>query len=456
MSIVLGRRGFVLKRGNPFPNFFIQKEIKDKLLVIPKNDGYGIVKSFKLYQEDKQGNLILPRYFGVSKISEPDAEEFTYNEEINFNFSGKLRKNQIEPAREVLKALGETGGGILACRTGHGKTFLALYCVYKMKCKTIVIVNRIELIAQWIEECKRFMPGVRVGKIQGETFDIREKDIVIAMLNTVSMKKFKPEAFNCFDLLIVDECHSVAGEIFHLCLPKIRTPWTLGLSATPERKDGTMFVVEWFLGPICYRSVNKINSEKPVLLDIVKIESKDEKYEAELTLEWNGKCDMAKMLNNMVKNPERCKIIIDKLRELLLDPKRKILVLSDRKALLKKIYKELGDVSAMYVGGMKREELTKSKESRVLLGTYSICGTGFNLIDLNCLVMATPRKSIEQSIGRILRKEHDINPLIVDIVDNFSIFKFMAKSRMRFYKECKILRNSLEFQCIPRPPREFQ
>ena len=436
MSIILGRQGYVLKKGHPFPSFFVQKEIKEKLMVIPKNDGYGPVKSFKLYQEDRQGNLILPRYFGVQKVSKPDKEDFTYNPDTKVNFSGKLRNNQVEPVKAVLKALGEIGGGILSARTAHGKTFMTLYCIYKMKCRAIIIVNRIELVAQWTEEAKRFMPGIQVGRIQGEVFDIAGRDIVIAMLNTVSMKRFKPETFDCFDMLVVDECHVVAGEIFHLCLPKIRTPWTLGLSATPERTDGTMHVVEWFLGPICYKSENKINSRKQVLLDWIEVETSEkmEKYETELILDWNGKSNIAGMLNNMVLNPERCQMIVEKLKELLKESKRKILVLSDRKVLLRKIQTELPDDSALYTGDMKREALNKSKDARVLLGTYSICSTGFNLPELNCLIMVTPRKNIEQSVGRILRKEHEINPLVVDFVDKFSIFKFMARSRRKFYE----------------------
>ena len=140
------------------------------------------------------------------------------------------------------------------------------------------------------------------------------------------------------------------------------------------------------------------------------------------------------MLNNMVLNQERCQIIVEKLKELLKEPKRKILVLSDRKVLLRKIQTELPDDSALYTGDMKREALNKSKDARVLLGTYSICSTGFNLPELNCLIMVTPRKNIEQSVGRILRKEHEINPLVVDFVDKFSIFKFMARSRRKFYE----------------------
>ena len=57
---------------------------------------------------------------------------------------------------------------------------------------------------------------------------------------------------------------------------------------------------------------------------------------------------------------------------------------------------------------------------------------------LNTLVMVSPRKEIEQSVGRILRKqksEAGFSPLIVDIIDNHGVFKSQALERKKFYKQ---------------------
>ena len=54
------------------------------------------------------------------------------------------------------------------------------------------------------------------------------------------------------------------------------------------------------------------------------------------------------------------------------------------------------------------------------------------------MILASPKTDIEQSVGRILReKESDRTkiPIIVDIVDNFSIFERQAKKRAAFYKK---------------------
>ena len=53
---------------------------------------------------------------------------------------------------------------------------------------------------------------------------------------------------------------------------------------------------------------------------------------------------------------------------------------------------------------------------------------------LNTLILASPKSDVEQSVGRILRKKHEgADPLLVDIADDFSVFRNQAIKRKRFY-----------------------
>ena len=58
---------------------------------------------------------------------------------------------------------------------------------------------------------------------------------------------------------------------------------------------------------------------------------------------------------------------------------------------------------------------------------------------LDTLFLLTSKGDVQQSVGRIQRKheytENDNIPLIVDIVDNFSIFENQLKKRKAFYKK---------------------
>lgn len=436
----LGRNGYILKGGHSFPESFIN-DIKNELSVAPKENGYNLPRIFRLYYERGNGDLILPRYYGIKKLGEPTNNLFRRKTNVNFSnikFNGKLRESQVVPAKAILNSLGTIGGGIISLQTGGGKTALAIFCINKLKARTIIIVNRIELVKQWKRELARFLPLAQIGELRGDIDTSKDAHVVVGMINTVSMRDFKPNFFENYDLLVMDECHCMASEVFSGAMPKIRTPWTIGLSATPERRDGLMKVIEYFLGDIVYQSENKINSKRPVNVKFIKYRGPREFASERLTAV--NKPNSSLMLNMIADNPFRTELILNEIKEIVQDPKRHILLLADRKKLLKNLHKsltELGISCGLFIGEMKEEEYVQSKKKQVILGSYQICGTGFNLPSLNTLIMATPRSHIEQMVGRILRQEHEIDPLVIDIADMFSIYVYMAKKRMKFYDDQK-------------------
>lgn len=52
------------------------------------------------------------------------------------------------------------------------------------------------------------------------------------------MKEYSSKTFLDIGFVIYDECHHIGSEVFHLAMPKLSTKYVLGLSATPNRKDG--------------------------------------------------------------------------------------------------------------------------------------------------------------------------------------------------------------------------
>jgi superfamily II DNA or RNA helicase len=91
-----------------------------------------------------------------------------------------------------------------------------------------------------------------------------------------------------------------------------------------------------------------------------------------------------------------------------------------------------------YVGGMKKEKLKENESCRLLLGTYPMANEGLDIPSLNGLVLATPKSDIIQSIGRICRQKHEgIQPLIIDVVDCFSMFQNQSRKRFAVYKKKK-------------------
>ena len=87
---------------------------------------------------------------------------------------------------------------------------------------------------------------------------------------------------------------------------------------------------------------------------------------------------------------------------------------------------------------MKKEKLKQNESCKILLGTYPMANEGLDIPSLNGLVLSTPKSDIIQSVGRICRMKHDnIQPLIIDMVDIFSIFEIQSRKRFSVYKKKK-------------------
>jgi hypothetical protein len=312
-------------------------------------------------------------------------------------------------------------------------TVLGVKLITEFSQRTLIIVNKVELMRQWESEIKKFTPEAKIGVIQGKRFDSEGYDIVIGMLQSISLKETLTSSdFKAFGMCIIDEAHNIASEMFSKIMWKIRPKYLFGLTATLERKDRTEQLIKWYIGDIIFsdkdtslKQTTDIYIYKFIGASSVPKELRD------------GTAAVSTMLTNIASDPERNKLIIKIVKGLLKESNRNILIIGDRTAQLKFIGKVLGEnISGLFIGGMKKELLEKSKESRVILGTYGMVNEGFNLPKLNCLIFATPRSSITQAIGRIFRKQHqDITPVIVDIVDDFSIFKSQQYARKKIYRK---------------------
>ena len=444
----IGNRGYGLTK-NSLTNDELDF-IRDALTVKANNFGYDNVNvnedtSFKIYVESEK-KIYVPKFWGINEYGV--ADDYKLNKCIQMNkdieFKGTLRDYQEEPINcyenivsTMVKAYG-VGGGILQVPPGWGKTVMAIYLMSKLKLKTLVIVHKDFLIQQWRERLQTYMSNVDIGLIKGKNVDIDGKDVVIGTLQSISMKNYDQNIFNDFGFVVIDECHHLGAQVFSQALRKVNFTYSLGLSATVTRKDGLTKVFKWYLGDIVYKAKNdkKSSSTQVIIKHFNEIHNE---YSREILL-YNNKPNVSRMLNNICYFYKRNLIIVDEISKLYHDTKREILVLSDRREQLSMLYellkkKRIEDVG-YYMGGMKNVELCESEKKRIILGTYNMISEGFDLPKLNTLVMASPKSDIEQTVGRIHRQlEHErlYQPLVVDINDNFSIFKNQSKKRLSYY-----------------------
>ena len=437
---------------------------------------------YGVYHEDKT-HLYLPKHFGIERFGSVESlRDVAKTPEWHWEFTGSLRPVQLPVVNSFL--LPEPHDGIISLHTGGGKTVCALFIASRLCVPTLVVVHNTFLRDQWIDRVKAFLPNARIGLRnedtscdtfvkdftirvddgvmkykRGETtpnfkllknintdelidlakivgvdaalesiIDIIPKftavhDITIGMLQGIVQKKVNADEFRPIGLVIVDECHHIASEVFVQSLPKITSKYMLGLSATPDRKDRLMFAIHWFLGPLLYKSDTGDSVDTAVNVEVYEYQNDDREFN-EIVMSSQGMVSVPIMVNKLTACEDRtrwvCRILED-----VSEGGRQILVLSDRvqhcQDILAGLPEELRDTACILGTAVKAEvraEYCKTKS--ILIATYTMCREGFDVPTLNTLLMATPRPDIDQIVGRILRVEKKgrvVHPLIVDIVD---------------------------------------
>jgi len=439
---ILTKRGYAIVKSE-FELRELHRCRKDLTVKPFINSGYGVEGvPYPIYLESKK-KLYLPKFYGFEHFGDPDIIKISKGTDIDVEFKGSLRDKQHPVVDAFLhtcstgKHTNKSNGGIVSVPCGWGKTIMALYIISKLNKKTIIVVHKEFLLNQWRERIAEFLPDARVGIIQGPKIDVEGKDIVLAMLQSLSVKDYPEEIFNEFGFSVVDECHHIAAEVFSRALPKINSYYSLGLSATPNRADGMTKVFKMFLGPIVYKTdaddkcveVRVVDYNEPHNLQYIKEE-----------LTFTKKLCLPRMINNIANNPNR-NLLIVKLAKSLVDSNKQTIILSDRRTQLKLLHSQINEFATVgyYVGGMKQKDLKISEGCQVILGTFPMSSEGLDIPTLDAAIFATPKSNIQQSIGRITRKQHSEKPIAYDIVDKFSMFPNQYRKRERLYKKLKYI-----------------
>lgn len=569
------------------------EELRDELTVaafVPM-DTSTKPAPFKLYLESA-AKIYVPKAYGLRRFGIPESSKLPEGEEIDIEFVGSLRPEQVEPVNRFIEAARDPvrGGGVISLPCAAGKTCLSIYIACVLKKKTLVVVHKDFLLQQWRERIEQFAPAARVGLLKAQKIDMDGKDIVMASLQSLSMKDYPEGLFNSFGFAIYDECfpydqlvltergpleigrlfnlwntgarvpcvlsysekqgfrmsrisygwkkpyegellslmfitsgspyeysselrctpdhkvltprgmvpakelkegdlvvstlgtsrvykatrkrfdgyvydlevlgdhtfavcsdrgagavvvsncHHLSAEVFSQALKKVNARYSLGLSATPKRKDGLTKVFLWHLGDVVYSITKRTDA---VDVRLVEYFDSDPAYSQEHHM-FRGKLNTARMINNICDHGPRVDFVVGMIRDVLGDePGRRFLVLSDRRSHVDAMVERLGALgidAAQYYGGMKPEQLKAAEGKTVIVSTWSMASEALDIRGLNTLVLASPKSDVIQASGRILRDKPDerlYTPLIIDIVDKFSIFVNQAKKRAAYYKKCK-------------------
>ena len=399
----------------------------------------GCKKEFKYYKEPKPGQLIVYRgleerikqYCGkrFDEGYNPTIEVCSTKSKAKFKGEIELRDYQQEPYLQTM--FQPFNMGIMRLDTGFGKTVMSAKLVHDLGLTALVVVPRGHLLNQFKDTFKDFL-GYETGVIQGTTVDI--KPVTIATIQTLQSKSnLVNEIRDKFGVLIVDECHTMVTDKRLDILTSLKPKHIYGLTATPRREDGKTEAIHFAFGEIlCDFDLPR---EKP---DV-------EIFRTHFNIPLD---EYADMVAEQVEHEGRNTMIANKVIENIEDGRR-VLVLTKRVGHYNNIASKLSKYKVIKVESKDGSDLraktierlrSQSIDFNVILGTYSMLSTGFDVPMLDTVIFAGDLKSTvltEQSSGRILRLfSKKKKPLIVDIVDNNNkIFEHQAFCRRSFYQK---------------------
>ncbi len=452
---VLTSKGYAVKKSY-LKEIQIQA-IRSELTMAPKvlDKFQKDIQNFPIYAESKT-RFYVPRHWGIKRFGKPEAnivsEGLALPEHVAFKGTPRDFQKDI-----INTFLGEDANGLICVPCGYGKTVMALNILTCLKRRTLIVVDKEFLMNQWKSEIENFIEGARVGILQSNKvqIDADKYDITICMIQTICRREFPEGFFDEYGFTIFDECHHLGAAYFCQALKKIQTKYMLGLSATPDREDGLSLVFEYHLGDPVFK-ITKRAADKEAVVKAVWFDSEDPKYK-EVPVNWRGEPITAKLLNQVADFEPRNKRIMELIDEYAQDSDRFILILSDRISQLEWIEKALNEwptkfLHGYYIGGMKQSKLDENADKcQILLATYQMASEAFSVKKLNTVILATPRKNVEQSTGRIFRERIDERkkaPHIIDIIDSHECHKRRWYVRQKFYKQCEYT-----FQHIDKPKK---
>lgn len=402
--------------------------------------------SFQVYVSES-GSLEVPRYYGLlkwgipangSSISDLRTTGLPWIQSNRFH--GTLRDTPpqrliVDSAVKVLQS--PLGGCILQLGCGQGKTVCALAIAGQLGRRTAILVNNGKtLMPQWIDRIAQFYPDAKVGVVRSVKNDLKDPsvDIVVCVIQSLSKRTYDQDLLDTVGTVIVDECHHVGARVFALSMRQFRARYTLGLTATPDRKDGLRKYVEYLLGPVAVACPTDFSRVK-----VLRYVYKDARINAHATAK--DHLQRCLMVNDATRDFERTLFLLKVVLNIVKESPRRVLVLTERVQQVDDFAKWFAQSGctepvARLHAGVPRDQVLEAAEAKVVVANYPMASEALDIPHLDTILCLTPMVGfIEQIVGRIVRIADDKRvPLVVDVVDNVGLFAGMARTRNKWYK----------------------
>lgn len=239
-------------------------------------------------------------------------------EPLPIEFHGGLKSYQQEAAESALEKDFSTLVG------GHksGKTVISLYILAQRQQPTLILIPRMDLLDGWLTKIENFLqiPRSEVGIFTRGNHRVGNS---ITIAHTGEMMRFWRKIRERIGHLILDECQRCPSKVFTHLIPNFDARYMLGLSNTVQRKDRLSRLIYYYVGDVVY-TINEKDAREGRGIISAQIVAR----QTEFDYPYQSRADYLPMLQALMNNEERTKLIVNDIEAELNEEASPLLVLS--------------------------------------------------------------------------------------------------------------------------------
>lgn len=442
--------------------YFTPQEFKPKNKYFSFNSKINTKKDVLFYIEDDE-DVLLPYCYASSLLNYIPNQDHHYLN-CNIEFTGNIRKYQ-EPVVEELQLLLKKHGMVtIGLYPGFGKTVVGAFLTTQLKLPAMILLHLDSLIIQHINtflkntNCRIWVVG-KTKKVVNEII----KQYSERFFNSKTQEFFSTQglAFDviiCMEertsqipltikkqiaILIIDEAHHFCTSSRVKAILSIEPLYIMIQTATPERSDKMHNMLYALVG------TQGVFIEPNKHMKVFNILTK---FEPETVNNKMGILDYDKLQKSTFSNPQRLNLILEWLEH---NRGFRVLILTTMVSRCEELYQMINESfenNCDYIHGDKTEFYPHD----ILIGTVSKIGTGFdplasvsadNIKHYQVVILDMSIKKPEvltQTVGRVMRSA---NPIVIQMLDDHSIYQRHWKKNLTWYKKRKstIIENMTNF-----------
>ena len=398
----------------------------------------------------------LPKHIALPRGCRDDLEELLQQhgvilavddqryegEPVQLTFQGELTATQEQAARALL----QHDIGVFVAPPGIGKTVLGTYLVAKRARSTLVLVHRRPLLDQWVAQLAMFL-GIEekeIGQVGGGKRKANGR-LDVAMLQSLVREGQVNDLVAAYGHVIVDECHHVPAVSFERVLSEVKARYVVGLTATPQRRDGHHPIIKMQLGPVRFAVDPKSQAARRPFEHRMIVRETGFRLDSA-----RANAGIQEIYRALAEDEARNRLILDDVIGALEEGRSPIL-LTERRDHVEYFAERLRGFARHVVvlrGGMGVKERRRlgarlaeipDAEERLVLATGRYVGEGFDDARLDTLFLAMPiswKGTLIQYTGRLHRLHPNKTEVrIFDYVDReVPVLMRMFEKRLRTYR----------------------